>query len=137
MKLRIRGDSLRFRLTQGEVSRLIAREKISESVHFSASTEDLLTYSLEAREHAAQVSARFRSREILINLPAVLVESWANTDQVGIESMQPTGEGRGLRIVIEKDFQCLQPRPEEDESDNFSHPQQTSVCESPEATPSA
>ncbi len=135
MKLRIRGDSLRFRLTQGEVSRLLAREKISESVHFSPSTVDLLTYSLEACEHAMQVSACFENGEVLVNLPTLLAESWGNSNQVGIEHTQPASEGRGLRIVIEKDFHCLQPRPEEDESDNFPHPQQTAVCESPETTP--
>lgn len=128
MKLRIRGDSLRFRLSQGEVSRLLAKEKVSESVHFSSSAAGLLTYSLEACEHATEVSACFENGEVLVNLPMLLVRSWANTNQVGIEHMQPTGEGRGLRLVIEKDFHCLQPRPEEDESDNFPHPEQTAVC---------
>ena len=123
MKLRIRGDSLRLRLTQGEVSRLLAKDRVSESVHFSSSTADLLTYSLKACEHATQVSAHFGNGEILVNLPTLLVESWANTNQVGIEYTQPLGEGRGLQIVIEKDFLCLQPRPGEDQSDNFPHPQ--------------
>jgi len=84
MKLRIRGNSLRFRLTQGEVARLLAKDRVSESVHFSSATEDMLTYSLEAREHAAQLWAHFGNREILVNIPTQLVESWANTNQVGI-----------------------------------------------------
>ncbi len=123
MKLRIRGNSLRFRLTQGEVARLLVKERVSESVHFSSSTADLLTYSLEACEHAPHVSAHFVNGEILVDVPLLLVESWANTDQVGIECTQLLGEGRGLHIVIEKDFLCLQPRPGEDQSDNFPHPQ--------------
>lgn len=134
MKLRIRGNSLRFRLTQGEVSRLLTEGKVSESVHFCSSTADLLTYSIEACQDATQVSARFGNGEILVNLPTLLVESWANTNQVGIEHTQSAGEERGLRIVIEKDFQCLQPRAEEDESDNFPHPQQATVSGSAETT---
>jgi len=127
MKLRIRGNSLRFRLTQGEVSKLLAKDRVSESVHFSSSTADLLTYSLEACEHATQVSAHFGNGEILVDVPTLLVESWANTNQVGIEYIQPLGEGRELQIVIEKDFLCLQPRPGEDQSDNFPHPQGTVI----------
>jgi hypothetical protein len=137
MKLRIRGDSLRFRLAQGEVSRLLAREKVSESVHFSASAACLLTYSLEACERATEVSAQFESGELLVHVPALLAESWGNTDQVGIEHTQRTTEGRTLRIVIEKDFRCLQSRPEEDESDNFAHPQQTAACAPSDASPAA
>ena len=125
MKLRIRGDSLRFRLTQAEVAKLAGKEKVSESVHFSPSAKDILTYSVEASEGVTRFSAVFASAEILVRVPASLVESWAHTDQVGMESTRATGEGRKLRILIEKDFQCLQPRSEEDESDNFPNPQQT------------
>lgn len=124
MKLRIRGNSLRFRLTQGEVSRLLTEGKVSESVHFYSSIADLLTYSLEVCRNITQIAARFENGEILVTLPTHLIESWASTDQVGIESMQPANQERGLRIVIEKDFQCLQPRSEEDGSNNFPHPQQ-------------
>jgi len=120
-------------LTQGEVSRLLTERKVSESVHFCSSTADILTYSLEACEHATQVSACLIDGEILVNLPTLLVESWANSNQVGIEHTQSAGEERGLRIVIEKDFQCLQPRSEEDESDNFPHPRQSAVRESTES----
>lgn len=128
MKLRIRGDSLRFRVTQGEASRLLAKEQVSESVHFpSSSNTGILTYSLRACENAMQVTADFGNGEILVDLPMTLVEPWARTDQVGMESTQPTNEGRGLHIVIEKDFRCLQPRPEEDESDNFPNPEETNA----------
>lgn len=123
MKLRIRGNSLRFRLTQGEVSQLLAGHGVSESVHFSAEDESVLTYSLQTRDHGTQLRAHFADREIRVDLPRAVVESWANTDQVGIESAQPICDGKHLRIIVEKDFRCLQPRPEEDEHDHFPHPE--------------
>ncbi|MEO6830001.1 MAG: hypothetical protein ABI164_09325 [Acidobacteriaceae bacterium] len=95
---------------------------MSESVDFHSSGTDLLNYSIEVCRDTTQVAARFENGEILVTLPTHLVASWASSDQVGIESMQPADKERGLRIVIEKDFQCLQPRFEEDESDNFPHP---------------
>jgi len=122
MKLRIRGDSLRFRLTQSEASQLARRTKVSESVHFSSSPNDVFTYSLEASDLVSEISALIRSGEILVRLPESLVQPWFSTDQVGIEHDQPIGSGRTLRILIEKDFQCLEARPEEDQADNFPHP---------------
>lgn len=127
MKLRIRGNSLRFRLTQGEVARLLAEGKISESVHFSSSLEDRLTYLLETSKDAPKVFASLRGAEVHIRIPAAEAAEWASTAQVGIEQTQFIGTETGLRIVIEKDFRCLQPRLEEDESDNFPNPE-TSVC---------
>lgn len=121
MKLRIRGDSLRFRLTQGEVAWLLAGNRVSESVHFAGG--DVLTYSLQASENAAQAGAHFNGREISVDLPQAAVSRWASGDDVGIEAAQPIGGGKRLHIVVEKDFRCLQPRPEEDERDNFPHPE--------------
>jgi len=122
MKLRIRGDSLRFRLTQSEASKLAGKIKVSESVHFSSSPNDVLTYSLEASDLVTGISALIQSGEILVRLPESLVQPWFSTDQVEIEHDQSIGSGRTLRILIEKDFQCLQVRPEEDQADNFPHP---------------
>ena len=122
MKLRIRGDSLRFRLTRGEASKLADRVKVSESVHFSSSSKDILTYSVEASDSITQLAALIENGNILVMVPASLVHSWIDTDQVGIEDTQPISADRKLRILIEKDFRCLERRPEEDETDNFPHP---------------
>jgi hypothetical protein len=127
MKLRIRGNSLRFRLTQEEVARLLAEGKVSESVHFSPTLKDRLTYSLKTSPSATKVFASFRDAEVNITIPAVEASQWVNTGQVGIEHVQFIGKETNLRIVIEKDFRCLQPRMEEDESENFPNPE-ASAC---------
>lgn len=77
MKLRMRRSSLPFRLTQGAVLRLLIEGKVSVSVQFSSSIADVLSYSLEACEHATQVSARFEFGQILVTLPVLLIESYA------------------------------------------------------------
>jgi hypothetical protein len=121
MKLRIRGNSIRLRLTQGEVSGLIADGVICEAVQFSAAPADRLTYSVQVSHSAALPLASYTHGELLVTLPAARVVEWADSDQVGIEHTQ-AADGIELRIVVEKDFRCLQPRPEEDEADNFPHP---------------
>lgn len=123
MKLRIRGDSLRFRLTQGEVASLLAGSKVSELVHFSGGADGTLTYSLKSSAECTQPAARFAGGEIHVDLPCAAVAHWAAGDDVGIEAAQSVGDGKHLRIIVEKDFRCLQPRPEEDERDHFPHPE--------------
>ena len=122
MKLRLRGNSLRFRLTQGEVLKLLTEGAVQESVHFSAAEGDLLTYSLYSVGGPGSITAQLENREIRVEVPKSLVEIWANTDQVGIDSTQSIADEKALRIVIEKDFRCLQPQSEEDERDNFPNP---------------
>ncbi|MGH9586546.1 MAG: DUF7009 family protein [Acidobacteriaceae bacterium] len=123
MKLRIRGDSLRFRLSQGEVSSLQSGDSVRDSIHFSDDANDALTYSLQGSDGVAQPIARFTGREIQVHLPHSAVDRWATSDEVGIEFSQPVNQAKRLRLIIEKDFRCLQPRPEEDEADNFPHPE--------------
>ena len=55
-------------------------------------------------------------------LPANLARALASTNQVGIEHVQLIAKGVTLKIVLEKDFQCFNPRPGENESDNFPNP---------------
>jgi hypothetical protein len=122
MKLRLRSNSLRFRLTQREVLKLLTEGSMQESVRFSPVESDLLTYSLHSVGGSGGITARFNNGVIRVEVPKSLVETWANTDQVGIDSTQSIAEEKTLRIVIEKDFRCLQPRSEVDERDNFPNP---------------
>ena len=55
-------------------------------------------------------------------LPATLAAAWAAGDQVSIEADQPLRAGEVLKILVEKDFACLKPRDDEDETDAYPHP---------------
>jgi hypothetical protein len=50
------------------------------------------------------------------------VKTWAHSNQVGLQKDQFLSEEKSLKILIEKDLQCLTARPDEDESDNYPHP---------------
>ncbi|WP_146157752.1 DUF7009 family protein [Enhygromyxa salina] len=113
MKLRIRGDSLRLRLTRGEVQQLRTTGRVSASTQFGARTLEYVLCSADV--DAAQ--ARFEGDCIEVTLPRSLANTWADTEQVGIEAEQGV-----LRLLIEKDFQCLAPRAGEEDSDTFPHP---------------
>jgi hypothetical protein len=59
-------------------------------------------------------------------VPEIVAREWCASDLVTLEHVQPHGEVR-LRIVVEKDYACLASREDEDETDNFTHPQEGST----------
>jgi hypothetical protein len=119
MKLRIKGSSLRLRLTQGEVQRLETEGEVAEQVHFGGGAK--LTYRLLTSASGAEISANYRDNVIDIRIPREAAATWAHTDQVTLSHSEPVLDGE-LRVVIEKDWNCLAPRADEDESDHFPHP---------------
>jgi hypothetical protein len=119
MKLRIKGASLRLRLTQKEVRALAEEGQVEEHVPFAAQAQ--LIYRLKQDAKAAQIQASFERNLIEIRVPQELAAAWCASEQVTLAHSQSGPQGV-LQITLEKDFACLAPRAEEDESDNFPHP---------------
>lgn len=118
MKLRIKGSSLRLRLTQGEVSQLETQGEVAEQINFGAGVR--LTYRLRT-DVTKQVTATYADNVIDVRVPREAALTWSRTDEVAL-SPAVAVSGDELRISIEKDWNCLAPRAGEDESDNFPHP---------------
>ena len=119
MKLRIQGNSLRFRLSQSEVAVLDSKGRLEESVQITPAASDVFIYALETSSQSKEVRAWQSDRKMGVILPKQLVRSWASTDQVGIEQIQPVGAGAHLRIAVEKDFDCLHPGTHHHEGHDF------------------
>lgn len=113
MKLRIKGNTIRLRLTRTEVAEIGAGREVREVTEFSPTSE--FVYRLQSASIEA-VAANFNDNCLKINLPQAIAKAWASSNDVGIEATQ-----QQLNIIIEKDFACLSPRGEED-SDTFEHP---------------
>lgn len=120
VKLRIKGDSLRLRLSQGEMRALAERGEVEDRVAFPGGAA--LRYRLRVDSNSNVISASYGSNLIEIIVPGALSERWSATDLVTLSASQPLGTGE-LRLVLEKDWACLAPREGEDESDNFPHPE--------------
>ncbi len=128
MKLRIKGNSVRLRLTQSEVAEFFERGKFEDRTEFGGETGQHLSYAVMAESGAEEISANFGNGRISIIIPQIIAEKWAQTEQTALAAEQNLPSGKTLRISIEKDFACLSPRPEEDESDNFPHPKSEKNC---------
>lgn len=120
MKLRIKGNSLRMRLTRREVRELDERGEVADQIEFGG--QAALVYRVRRDAVATALTATYTSGIIEICVPEQTARTWCNTDAVSLEHARPTAEG-ALQILVEKDFSCLVPREGEDESDHFPHPQ--------------
>lgn len=121
MKLRIRKNSLRLRLQQSEVRTLAERGAVVDETCFGAAT---LRCSIERDAALASIRAELEPNHVRIRIPEAQAMRWAGSDEVGMLAEQPTPAGP-LVILVEKDFQCLQPRDpalREDDTDAFPHP---------------
>ncbi len=119
MKLRIKGNSLRLRLSVSEVEEVKKEGLVQEDTHFGPSQR--LTYVLGAADRI-DVSVEYIESVIRISVPREQLMQWANTNQVGFDAECAIGEEGVVSILVEKDFQCLTDRPMEDESGLFENP---------------
>jgi hypothetical protein len=118
MKLRISGNSWRLRLTRKELAELIKVEKLENGIQLGPGADQVLIYRLELCAVRKSPALNFEAGRIVMFLPEVQARRWAESDQVGIY----TEESWGLKLVLEKDFKCLEQRPGEDDSDAFDRP---------------
>jgi hypothetical protein len=121
MKLRIRDNSIRLRLSRPEVETLSTDGLVSAKVPFPAGAK--FVYCLESSPACVDPTAHFAEGELSVRLPETVVQDWAGSGEVSISAVQMLDDGGTLNILVEKDFECLAPRPGEDESDMFPHPQ--------------
>lgn len=120
MKIRIKGNSIRLRLTKTDVDHFGKEGKVEETTRLG--TVDF-GYVLQRSEDVSHLSASFNDGRIVMYVPAAWADEWINTDRVGFDSHVPVGSGSegGLYLLLEKDFKCLD-ETSEDQSDNYDNP---------------
>jgi hypothetical protein len=127
MKLRIKGNSLRLRVTPSEVKHLLRCGAIREHVQFTAIFTDRLTYELFSSTSEVTTAVAYRSGNITVSVPEGQLKKWAGTDDVGIYAELSLGGDQELSVAIEKDFACLDLSDTENE-DTFPNPNLAATC---------
>lgn len=118
MKLRIKGNSIRIRLTKSEVDYFGKEGYLEEKTEFGDTT---FIYALQNKNDGNELSAKFSSNKITLLIPPSMTSDWVNTNRVGYESEMEIGRKRKLYLLLEKDFKCLD-NTVEDQSDNYPNP---------------
>ena len=121
MKLRIRGNSIRIRLSRTEVDNLGKDGYIEEITEFGNTA---FTYALRCKDDISDLSAAFSNGKITMYVPAHIAAEWPKNDTVGYENHMQLGNGKQLYLHLEKDFKCLDSA-FEDQSDNYENPNKT------------
>lgn len=115
MKIRIKGNSVRFRLLKPEVEKLHSDGYLEERTGFSGKE---FVYAIEVKI-CDKMSIDFSGSIILLTMPQRLIEDLYGSDKVGFED-----ESGPVKVILEKDFTCID-RVEEDQSDNYPNPAKT------------
>ena len=118
MKLRIKGNSVRYRLSQSEVAQFNQNEYIEDCVDFLAGK---LIYALQATKTIDSLQIDYSNNKITMFFPSTEIEKWTTTELVGYKNSIPLSNGSNMQLILEKDFVCLDDV-EEDQGDNFPNP---------------
>lgn len=124
MKIRLRGNSIRYRLDTKDVELLKENDKVEEHTWIGAHN---LHFCVRSRGGIILPAIKLDGTGVHLSLPTVIVEKWVETDEVGIEFDITNPDGSILKILVEKDFKCLTER-DEDDSAAFENPNAGKAC---------
>ncbi len=118
MKIRIKGNSVRIRLSKSEVDQFAKKGYIKETTDFAGGS---LVYAVKKTDHKT-MSADFVQGSITLYIPKHLIQQWASTNLVGLDYDMLVNDDKHLHILLEKDFKCIEAAITEDQSDYFENP---------------
>jgi len=121
LKLRIRDNSIRLRLTRSEVELVRNDGLVRGRVPFAGRNN--FDYVLESSPATVKPEAHISNNVLTVRIPEAEIISWSDSDEVSISASQILDGGDQLNILVEKDFACLAPREGEDEADMYPHPE--------------
>lgn len=122
MKIRIKGNSIRYRLTKTEIANFGKNGYLEERTIFPGNA--FFRYRLEINNEIENMSASFLENTITVFVPEKIAREWTATEVVGYNYTIPLENGAALSMLIEKDFVCLD-HTFEDQSDNYPNPNKT------------
>ena len=121
MKLRIKGNSIRLRLSKTEVEKLASSKYLEEHTSFGNNT---FRYAIQITDAADELSADFDGSRVTVFIPGSFIKDWAVNNVVGFTATQQVSDTESLNILVEKDFKCLD-ETTEDQSNNYENPNKT------------
>ena len=122
MKLRVLGNTIRFRLSRSEMEQLENIGVVQDTTDFGPGAQ--LLYGLEVGLHDC-LGASYSDDCITVLVPKVMAQRWMQTDEVALQGEKSLDSGAELKILLEKDFACLTPREGDEDTDTFPNPAAT------------
>ena len=113
MKLRIKGDNIRLRLSQNDIDGLLTERELSSITQINRSIS--FSCSIHCINHSSSF-INWESHDLSISVPYDLVHKWAKSEEEGLYFTFDNNKD-GLNIAIEKDFPCKHPKSNSNEND--------------------
>ena len=121
VKLRLLDDTIRLRLSRTDVVAASEQGVVEGQTRFPGGVS--FRFALEALPQGG-AHASYAADRLVVGLPAEDIVGWAGDDQaVSLHAEVPLDDGGRLKLLVEKDFQCLTGNPDEDQSDLFTNPE--------------
>lgn len=122
MKIRIKGNTIRYRLSKIEVEEFSNKGYLEECTEFRSAS---FKYALCAAKDLQQLDADMSQNKITVYFPEHLKNEWFTSEQVGYKNSINTPSGESMLLLVEKDFACID-NVDEDQSQNYPNP--NAVC---------
>ncbi|HVI46933.1 MAG TPA: hypothetical protein VM802_18785 [Chitinophaga sp.] len=123
MKIRLRGNSIRYRLDKNDVELLETAGKAESSTHIGAG---VLHFCVRGKD-IDNPAIKMEHDGVHLLVPNTILIKWYTPQEVGFEFTFPNTDGTELKVLVEKDFQCLTQR-DEDDSQAFDNPMAGQNC---------
>lgn len=118
MKIRIKGNTIRYRLTKTEVNTLSKIGYYENSTDFG---DQRFIYAVKAIDDVQELDVDFKNNVITLYLNKAKSLTWPENKKVGFSNVIKTKNGTEISLLLEKDFVCMD-ETVEDQSDNYPNP---------------
>ena len=112
MKLRIKSNSLRYRLTRSDVDKLSREGYLEDQINFAGTP---LIYAIQLTD-GQELTSSYIDNKITMCMSRKMIVELTDSDRVGFKN-----NNSRLELLVEKDFTCLD-NVDEDQSDNYPNP---------------
>lgn len=107
MKLSIKGNSLRLRVSRSEVAKVRRGERVAETIQFTSDVAARFTHASKRDPSVTTPTVRYEAAEVTVLIPDDQALTGCLTDQVGIVENVSLGSQGALDLIVEKDFARL------------------------------
>lgn len=119
MKVRIQGNSIRFRLMRSEVTRVIEGHIVVSRTLLPFAARPLV-FELRKAYSGERAGVSADGLAICVALDRWRVDEWLDPKAIGFSLVESLPNGDSLTVLVEKDFACLDR--EEEEPDAYPNP---------------
>lgn len=108
----MQSNSIRYRLKEPEVNEFKNNGIIKESIQLGSNSGTSLHFILQ-KSDTEQITVQSENNTTIIWVPTDMAVEWTNTTTVGFDTVIQLENGRKLKVLVEKDFECLEAGKEE------------------------